>query len=548
MAAQDYEARRARGDLVHITKAREKTFLSQPVPHSHSADGLVRFGETIMLATGGEGASARYLANLIFNFLSPGHARVTAGAEARPQARNTFELGRTAHARAPGVPEDDVLRYGDRVTLACNASLVADAASRTAGLPLYLRSARGNNVLGTARKGRQEVSMCKSRDADAEWVVVAASGDRLATEGQPVRSRAPIALVHAMSNVMLATAAEDTYLSDFGVELSVHCATARSTSQLAISPAGQLPVLRALPANTWALVHADSAQAAVDTRGLQPLTPGALLARTRAAIAAASGPHGLRSLALALEALDPRGTGALAPEATRWALYQHGMRLEEAEYALMVAPFGGAGARSSSGGGGGGGGGVLDRAALQAALRGGAGLSSEAAEAVRAAHAHCAATLGSGGGGSPALGALCRAYDGRFDPRVAAGRLSRAEAKAEFARQWPGHRGAAAAVSAADFVDYYGDVAPLLAGGEGALGELLANTWHLPGQGSWLRKKGLRVLVTFHKGSSTEATIPEGEGLDPQDQELLAERLKAMHFGGIARVKVLGLVEPAEDD
>jgi hypothetical protein len=91
-------------------------------------------------------------------------------------------------------------------------------------------------------------------------------------------------------------------------------------------------------------------------------------------------------------------------------------------------------------------------------------------------------------------------------------------------------------------------VAPLLAGGEGALGELLANTWHLPGQGCWLRKKGLRVLVTFHKGSSTEAVIPEGEGLDAEDQVLLAERLKEMHFGGIARVKVLGLVEPAEDE
>ena len=83
---------------------------------------------------------------------------------------------------------------------------------------------------------------------------------------------------------------------------------------------------------------------------------------------------------------------------------------------------------------------------------------------------------------------------------------------------------------------------------EGGLGELLANSWHLPGAGSWLRKKGLRVRVTFHKGSSTEATIAEGEGMDAEDQGALADRLKHMGFGGIARVKVLGLVEPVEEE
>ena len=147
VAAQDYEARRARGDLVHITKAREKAFLTQAVPHSYSADGTVRFGDTVMLATGlgagaGAGAAApaaaRYLANLLFSLISPGHARVTAGAEARPQARNTFVLGRSARPRAPGLPDDNVLRYGDCVTLACNPSLVLDLRTRTAGLPWFL--------------------------------------------------------------------------------------------------------------------------------------------------------------------------------------------------------------------------------------------------------------------------------------------------------------------------------------------------------------------------------------------------------------------------
>jgi hypothetical protein len=550
VAAQDYESRRAKGDLVHITKAREKTFLSQPVPHSYSADGTVRYGMTVMLATGfsegaggsggGSGAafapspSTRYLANLMFNLLSPGRARVTAGAEARPQARNTFVLGRSGDPRAPGLPEDDILRYGDRVTLAANPSLTADPATRVEGLPFYLHSTRGNNVLGTTRKGRQDVCLCKARDADAVWVVQAASGDRLATEGLPVPPGAPCTLTHAMSNVMLAGAGDDTYLSDFGVELSIHCATHKGTGQLAVTPAGGLPVLPAQGANVWAFALAAHPGAAVDGRGLVPLTPAALLQRVRGDIARASGTHGLRSVRLAFEALDPRGLGRLPLEACKWALYEHGMRVEEAEWGLLTGAFATGKPPSVA----------LDRGAFWGALRG-EGLSEGAQGGVRAAFAHV-----SGGGGEVPLGVLCRAFDAKLEPRVVAGRVLRAEAKAEFGRQWPtlAKRGGAGAVGEADFLEYYGDVVGMLEGGEGALGALLANTWHLPGQGSWKVKRSLRVLATFHKGSSTEAVIPEGEDIHPEDQEALMERLKKMGFGGIARVKVLALEDPKDEE
>ena len=42
-------------------------------------------------------------------------------------------------------------------------------------------------------------------DADAEWTVVCASGDRLMTDGTTVAVDAPVSLIHVMSNVMLAT-------------------------------------------------------------------------------------------------------------------------------------------------------------------------------------------------------------------------------------------------------------------------------------------------------------------------------------------------------
>lgn len=36
LAAKDYEAKRARGDLTHLRKAREKAFQTQPVSIEHS--------------------------------------------------------------------------------------------------------------------------------------------------------------------------------------------------------------------------------------------------------------------------------------------------------------------------------------------------------------------------------------------------------------------------------------------------------------------------------------------------------------------------------
>jgi hypothetical protein len=132
IASRDFEARRSKGELLHLRKAREAAFLSQSAPHSVSRDGLLRYGDAVQVATGGAGDDARVLSNHVFTFLAPGHARVTAGARRAPMARNVWTLRAVAPrargwARAPGVPLDDVVRFGDRLRLEADAALVADA-------------------------------------------------------------------------------------------------------------------------------------------------------------------------------------------------------------------------------------------------------------------------------------------------------------------------------------------------------------------------------------------------------------------------------------
>jgi hypothetical protein len=139
IASRDFESRRAKGELLHLRKAREAAFLSQSAPHSTSRDGLIRFGDALQLETRGD--CARVLSNHVFSYVAPGHARVTAGQNRAPMARNVWKVravrgtagGGSGWARAPGVPDDDVLRFGDRIRLEADDALVADASSGALG-------------------------------------------------------------------------------------------------------------------------------------------------------------------------------------------------------------------------------------------------------------------------------------------------------------------------------------------------------------------------------------------------------------------------------
>jgi hypothetical protein len=160
-----------------------------------------------------------------------------------------------------------------------------------------------------------------------------------------------------------------------------------------------------------------------------------------------------------------------------------------------------------------------------------------------------AATLGGGAGASASssspsstltIADVKGAFDAKFDCRVTASppELTAVEAAAEFARQWPRHLRPGDAVSAEDWHAYYADVSALLPD-DFEFVAMVANLWHVPGRGSWKAKASKRLLVTFHKGTSTEVVVPEAEDIADDDFEGLASALKALGFGGIARVKVL---------
>jgi hypothetical protein len=103
------------------------------------------------------------------------------------------------------------------------------------------------------------------------------------------------------------------------------------------------------------------------------------------------------------------------------------------------------------------------------------------------------------------------------EERVESGVLTVTEAASEFARQWQAtHPRASQVVTQDQFLAYYRDVAAAFQTGDRTgtvtfehppvdpFVMVVANVWHLPGRGSWQGRRGKRVLVTFHKGTSTE--------------------------------------------
>lgn len=546
VASQDYQQKKSKGDLLHLKKQRQKLLESQAVPHTFSHDGLLRFGDNVQISIGIDGRR-RSLASNLFLPTKPGHSRVTATETVESQARNVFVLLRpsTSGSRASTpIALDDIIRYGDRLYIATNPSLTADPATKTVGLQSLLTSQRVSNVIGAGRKGRQEATLCARRCADAEWVVTAADGDRLATDGTPVRSGDPVCITHAMTNEALASVPGDTYPTDFGLELDVHVNSYRKAGRHAsMDVATDLPRIAALEPNHWAFVTSADPSAAVDSRGFRPLTSATLVERARSLISSHSGPHGLRSLSLALLALDQRGTGIVPSDATQWALFDHGVIQSDEEFALMLGQFGAAAPGMSSGG-------AIAVRSLLTALRGGGegALPASREEIVRAAFSHIqtktAASKPAAAKAVVTFADMLRLSSvGRADPRVSVGSLTSVEAASEFARQWPSIGRPTDEVTFPLFAGYYADVSAMESD-DYAFEELVANSWHIPGRGSWRGKLGKRVIVTLHKGATHDVVIADGEDIPDEDFERLVSALKVQGITGVARIKVVGLVEP----
>lgn len=314
---KDYELKKSRGRLMLTAKQLQRQVGTQVVPHSYSADGAVRFGDTVQVAlteSAADGSSATYnLANNMWQLVDWGKKSiaVSAAGEPRPVARNTFVITRPLVARrgprigAVESKDDDRVLYGQSFYLASNPSLRVDDRTGLVGAPYFLTTEMASTTGGSGKAGRQDVFMRTQAAAACEWKVVAADGDGLTRDGTPVPAGSPVMLVHVVTNQALAASSDEVVSNDFGDELYVHCKTYKREARAAADRA-----FVALPINRWRLVTSADPAAAVDERGLKPLTPEVLLAKVKETILS-RGEHAMRGLSRSFRIMDEKGTGCV---------------------------------------------------------------------------------------------------------------------------------------------------------------------------------------------------------------------------------------------
>ena len=286
--------RRANSGNLSIKRQQSKLLkCTEAVPHTYSHDGLIRFGDSIMLRHDMTGA---ILACDIFNTIEPGVERyIVSGSlgNAQPVARNVFRILRPpVHLRGmEDDDDDDILRVGQAFCIGCNQSLLVDPGKSVLSPTLYLCSIKKNERTATRRSNKQSVFLSPKNDADSVWLAVFPSkghkntAQRYLSVGQPSSVQNSLQITHRQTNMYLSCDPASKEMSEFGIELE--CFADRSVS------AGKLHLISSefnghstaqtleksdSPNYAWHFVASGDESTSADTRRLPPFaTPQVLI-------------------------------------------------------------------------------------------------------------------------------------------------------------------------------------------------------------------------------------------------------------------------------
>jgi hypothetical protein len=284
----DYASRKEQGKLASNFRQQKLVITGQRVPHSFSADGWLRFGDTITIAhmaTGGSLACDLWEETS----LASGEHLVTVSKTSadEPTARNTFTI-----TRSPDDDDDDpVLVHGQAFRLRCNSSLLIDAQTGLLNAPSFLSSRLKNDRCSSKLSNNQQVFMSTAGGADSLWKVakpcIGKDGgmERLMAEGEPVPAGGLACILHVMTSVPLSADPAVVDTTDFGDEFEA-CGEVRAglgkSHQLVDEMRGIATAETAskneLQQNQWRICTSLDEAAAQDNRQLPPeSTPSGLM-------------------------------------------------------------------------------------------------------------------------------------------------------------------------------------------------------------------------------------------------------------------------------
>lgn len=279
----NFQKRSLNGNL-SIRKLESKMSLcNEIVPHTYSDDGLIRFGDTILLE---HESTHTILACDPFEESVTGQEKYlvsTIVQEPVPKAMNAFRVVRPPQRQCNlnDNMDDPVLHIGQPFLLACNESLLVSPNSNILSPTLYLSSTKKNERTATKRTNRQMVYMSPHNDGEAVWIAIipskgrANASERFLAMGLPLSIRDAVQITHRQTNMYLTCDAQTRTQTEFGVEYEAFAdrSTASGKLGLMVSEFKGLSTSQTLskpdaPNFTWHFLTAGEPAHAVDRRQL----------------------------------------------------------------------------------------------------------------------------------------------------------------------------------------------------------------------------------------------------------------------------------------
>lgn len=226
----EFSRSQATGSLIMNDLYKKQAVYNKPVGLSYCSDGLLRFGDKVMLGNPASGAVlAVDLSESIFES-DTGSLLVTGALNASgPVARNVFVI--CPVAKGPG-RDGDVVHFGEPFHLCCHDGLLVDEGLKATRPGFFLASSLKNERNSSRIANQQPVFMTHSATMSAVWTFEKVAGNtgivRQLSTSEPVPCATSlgggtVVVQHRATKQALATNVKYLDATDFGRELEVSC-------------------------------------------------------------------------------------------------------------------------------------------------------------------------------------------------------------------------------------------------------------------------------------------------------------------------------------
>lgn len=342
----DYLHRKRTGKLLAAQDRKVELFFNSRVPHSYSADGTIRFGDTIMLSNDSTGAVLASNLDASLSTTSESYQVSASPGESKsgpsPVARNTFVVMKWPKFNY----QDNLLRTGQPFLLAANPSLRVDEQTGLLRPPVCLSSRIVSTMNYAQMSNHQQVTLVGGEIRyECVWVVDNISDRNYHSKGEIVQAGNPYIITHGATRSPLAADPAFPMATNFGGEYEVACHPYLSTKKTLTMirekdgiTTGDVGQRRQGSQNFWRFVMSSDPAAAEDKRQFLPMTADGILAKIKAAIRA-RGNTSFRSLGRTFRGMDDRGDGVLDQADFKWGLADYGISLTDDEFSVLLRRF-----------------------------------------------------------------------------------------------------------------------------------------------------------------------------------------------------------------